>query len=133
MENLINDFLNKNNIFAVIGVSRDSSKYGSKIYLDLKQSGYRVYPINPNSEDVFGDKCYPSLDKLPIKPAVVDIVVPPKVAVEIVRQCKDLGIAKIWFQPGTESAEAIRLCQENNINFVSGVCLMAERNAQNNK
>lgn len=132
MDNLIKDFLNKNNIFAVIGVSRDLAKYGSKIYLDLKQSGYKVYSINPSIGEIFGDKCYPSLDRLPIKPDVVDIVVPPKVAVEIVRQCEDLGITKIWFQPGSESEEAIKFCQANNIKFVSGVCVMAEKNTRNN-
>jgi hypothetical protein len=133
MENLIKDFLNKDNIFAVVGVSRDSSKYGNKIYADLKQSGYKVYPINPNIEEIFGDKCYPSLDKLPLKPDVVDIVVPPRITEEIIKQCKTLGITNIWLQPGSESEEAIKFCQANNMKLVSGVCVMAERNAHNNQ
>jgi len=133
MKDLIKDFLNKNNIFAVIGVSRNPAKYGSKIYVDLKQSDYKVYPINPSIEEIFGDKCYPSLDKLPINPDIVDIVVPPEITEEIVRQCKNLGITKVWMQPGSESEKAIKFCQENNIKFVSGVCVMAERRTYNNK
>jgi len=132
MENLIEDFLNINNTFAVVGVSRDPAKYGNKIYAYLKLSGYNVYPINPNIEEIFGDKCYLSLDKLPIKPDVVDIVVPPRITEEIVKQCKILGVTNIWLQPGSESEEAIKFCQENNIKLVFGVCVMAEKNLHNN-
>lgn len=133
MQNLINDFLNKNNVFAVVGASRDSTKYGSKIYVDLKKSGYKVYPINPSTEEIFGDKCYPSLDKLPIKPDVVDIVVPPRITEEIVKQCKELGIVRVWMQPGSESEKAIKFCIENNIKSVYGVCVMVEQHSLNNQ
>ncbi|MFA5131144.1 MAG: CoA-binding protein [Patescibacteria group bacterium] len=130
MEILINQFLNKNNIFAVIGVSRDTAKYGNQVFNYLLESGYTVYPINPREENISGIKCYPSLAELPIKPDLVDIVVPPKIALEIIKQCVKLGLNNIWFQPGSESDEAIKLCQANNLNFVSGVCVMAEHKAQ---
>ena len=64
-EELIKEFLRKKNIYAVIGVSRDSKKYGHRVYKDLKMSGYRVYPINPNTDEILGDKCYHSLKELP--------------------------------------------------------------------
>ena len=40
--NLINDFLRKENVFAVIGVSRNPAKYGHQVYKDLKKAGYVV-------------------------------------------------------------------------------------------
>jgi len=74
-----------------------------------------------------GDKCYPGLEHLPTKPDVVSVVVPPRVTEEIVKTCKRLGIMKVWMQPGSESEEAIRFCDNNGINVVHALCVMIER------
>jgi predicted CoA-binding protein len=126
-EELIKEFLDKRNIFAVIGASRDPQKYGFQVYRDLKSAGYQVYPINPSAEEILGDKCYPNLEMLPGKPDVVDVVVPPEVTEHVVETCKRLGITKVWMQPGSESEKAIRFCEENGVQTVHGVCVMIER------
>ena len=125
-ERLIKSFLNKKNVFAVVGASRNPKKYGHQVYRNLCSAGYRVYPVNPNADEVLGDKCYPSLEDLPVKPDVVDVVVPPNVTEEVVKTCKKLGISKVWMQPGSESEEAINFCKENGIEVVYGVCVMIE-------
>lgn len=124
---LIKKFLDKKNVFAVVGASRDPEKYGHRVYRDLKSGGYRVYPVNPNAEEILGDKCYPNLESLPVRPDVVNLVVPPKVTEQTVEVCKKLGITKVWMQPGSESEKAIRFCKENGIDVVYGVCIMVER------
>jgi hypothetical protein len=126
-QELIKKFIDKKNTFAVVGASRDPKKYGYQVCEDLKKAGYNVYPVNPNAEEVLGDKCYPSLENLPIRPDVVDVVVPPKVTEQTVETCKKLGITNIWMQPGSESENAIKFCEENGINVVHGVCVMIER------
>jgi hypothetical protein len=68
-----------------------------------------------------------SLEALPTKPDVVDVVVPPKVTEEMVKICEKLGITKIWMQPISESETAIKFCGENGIDVVYGVCVMTER------
>lgn len=130
-EDLIKEFLRKKNIFAVVGASRDPQKYGFQVYRDLRNAGYRVYPINPNADEILGDKCYSSLETLPKKPDVVDVVVPPKTTEQVVETCKKLGIEKVWMQPGSESGTAIDFCQENAITVVYGVCVMVERAKRN--
>ena len=126
-EKLIEEFLEKRNVFVVVGVSRNHRKYGHQVYKDLRNAGYNVYPVNPNADEILGDKCYPSLESLPKSPQVVDLVVPPKATNQIVKVCKKLGIEKVWMQPGSESKTAINFCRENNIEVVHGVCVMVER------
>jgi predicted CoA-binding protein len=126
-EELIKAFLKKKNVFAVVGASRNPQKYGYQVYKDLKSAGYEVYPVNPNAQEILGDKCYPSLEDLPLKPNVGDVVVPPKVTEHTVEICKRLGITKVWMQPGSESRKAMKFCEENNIDVVYGVCVMIER------
>jgi predicted CoA-binding protein len=126
-QELIRAFLNKKNIFAVVGASRDPEKYGYQVYKDLKNAGYEVLAVNPNAEEILGDKCYPSLENLPVKPDIVDIVVPPKITEEVVKTCKGLEVTNVWMQPGSESEKAIKFCEQNDIDVVYGVCVMIER------
>jgi predicted CoA-binding protein len=126
-EQLIASFLDKKNIFAIVGVSRDPAKYGHQVYKNLRSAGYKVYAINPNANEILGDKCYPSLEALPVKPDVVNIVVPPIVTETVVKTCKKLGIKKVWMQPGSESEAAINFCRKNGIDVIYGVCVMIEQ------
>ena len=64
-EDFILKFLDKKNVFAVVGVSKDPEKYGHRVYRDLRGAGLKVYPVNPNADEVLGDKCYPNLEALP--------------------------------------------------------------------
>jgi predicted CoA-binding protein len=129
-ENLIKAFLYRENVFAVVGASRDPKKYGHQVYRDLLNAGYRVYCVNPNADEILGNTCYPSLEVLPVKPDVVDVVVPPKITEQTVKTCKKLGITKVWMQPGSESEAAIKFCEENSIDVVHGVCVMVERRSR---
>ena len=124
---LITDLLNKQNVFAVVGVSKNPAKYGHQVYIDLKEAGYVVYAVNPTIDEVLGDRCYHSLSELPEMPDVVDTVVPPAVTEGIVKECKELGIARVWMQPGSESEKAINFCMRNNIKVVHDMCVMLKR------
>lgn len=126
-KDILNDFLDKKNIFAVVGVSLNANKYGHKVYQDLLNAGYQVYPIHPDNGKINGKKRYVNLKNLPYKPDVVSIVVPPNIAIQIVKQCKDLKIDKIWLQPGSESEEIINYCRDNKIKFLSNACIMVKR------
>ncbi len=126
-EDLIRKFLNKRNVFAVVGASRDPEKYGHQVYKDLRSAGYEVYPVNPSAEQILGDKCYADIKELPKIPDVVDFVVPPKVTEKILHTCLKLGITKAWLQPGSESEKVIKFCEDNGIEVVHGVCVMVQR------
>lgn len=62
---MINGILNPKSI-AVIGVSTNPTKLGSVIFNNIIVSGYRgsVYAVNPNHDEIFGRKCYSSIDKI---------------------------------------------------------------------
>lgn len=121
----INDFL-KQNSWAVIGVSSDKAKYGYKVYNQLKKTGYSVYAINPGLDNIDGDPCYPSLASLPKRPDAVSLVVPPKITQQAVQDCIDLGIKRVWMQPGSESQEAIQNGEEHGIAVIHDQCVLIQ-------
>ena len=110
--------------WAVIGVSNNPTKYGNKVYTQLKKAGYSVYAINPGLESIDGDPCYPSLAALPNVPGAVSVVVPPKITERVIEDCISLGINRVWMQPGSESEEAIRNGEEHGIAVIHEQCVL---------
>ena len=123
MEELIRDFLAQK-VFAVVGASSNEEKYGNIIFKNLVKRGYKVYPVNPRLDILDGIKAYPSLAAIPEKVDVVDVVVPPKMTEEVVKECKKLGLTRVWLQPGAESDEAVKYCKDNGIGVIYGACVM---------
>ena len=94
------------------------------MFRSLRDSGYIVYPVNPRIGKVEGDRAYPTLADLPETPEVVDLVVPPAVTEQIVKEAGQLGLTRIWMQPGAESEAAIAYCQEHGIEVIYDACAM---------
>jgi predicted CoA-binding protein len=122
----IDDFLGQRRI-AVAGVSRTPASHGGNIiYKRLRERGYEVFAVNPNAESVEGDRCYHDLRSIPGGVDAVVIATRPEVAESVARECKDLGISRVWmhrsFGGGSVSAEAHEYCRANGIASIAGGC-----------
>jgi predicted CoA-binding protein len=112
-------------VWAVIGANNNPDKFGNIIYRKLKSEGYTVYPVNPLSDDVDGDRCYPNLASLPEKPAVLDMVVSPKRGKAFIEEAAELGIKNIWLQPGTFDQELLAYIKEKQLTAIQACVLVA--------
>lgn len=121
----IQEFLSHDN-WAVVGVSSDPNKYGHKVYFQLKQAGYTVYGVNPNLKSLDGDTVYASLNDLPVKPDAVSLIVPPTVTEQVIKECIQLGIKRVWMQPGSESMEAIQNGEEHGMEVIHDQCVLIQ-------
>lgn len=122
----IYDFLQEKFIYAIVGVSINEEKWGYRIFSTMKKTGYKVYPVNPKYEKIGNEKCYKSLREIPEKIDVVISVVPPIVTGNIARECIELGIDKLWMQPGSESDIAEALCKDKEIQYMKNVCFVVD-------
>ena len=119
----VEEFLEMKNV-AVVGVSRKNSKFGNIIYKELKQKGFNVFGVNPNMDNIDGDRCYNNLRELDGKVESVINVVPPSQTEYVVKEANEIGVINIWMQQGSESEEAIRYCKENKINVIHKECIL---------
>ena len=112
-------------VWAVVGASNNRAKYGNRIYLKLRESGYRVFPVNNREQLIEGDRAYSSLLDLPETPAVVNMVVPPQAASVVVEQAKAAGAQAIWFPAGCrETSTAGRWAQEHGLDVIEACILV---------
>src|SRR3974390_1953353 len=101
-------FLAKKRI-AVTGVSRHPQGHGSNVvYQRLRERGYKVFAVNPNTDEVEGDRCYKDLKSIPGGVDAVVIGTRPEVAESTMRECAELGIKHVWMHrgPGAGSVSA---------------------------
>jgi len=123
MDQTIETFV-QNKRIAVVGFSRSGKKFGNMAYKELKERGYQVYAVHPQAEQVEGEKCYPNLAALRGMVDGVLMCVPPKRTVEVLREAAEAGIRNVWMQQGSESADAVRLGQELELQVVSDKCIL---------
>ena len=122
-QDLISDFVNRR-VWAVVGASHDPRKFGYQVFRSLRDAGYEVYPVNHKGGELDGVKVYRKLADLPQQPDVVDTVVPPTVTEQIVKEAHELGLARIWMQPGSESEASVSYCREHGMQVVERACAM---------
>lgn len=119
-------FLNNRRI-AVTGVSRNPKGHGSNVvYQRLRARGYQVFPVNPNAEQVEGDRCFPDLTSIPGGVDAVVIGTRPAAASETMHECADLGIRQVWMHrsvgAGSVSPAAAGYGREHGITVIEGGC-----------
>ena len=121
----IKAFLNYKRM-AVGGVSRDKKKYGNIVFKKLLKYGYQVFPVNKNTDEIEGHKCYRSIEDLPQNIRALVLVIPPEQSLELIKRAKGLGIKNFWLQEGAENQEIIDFGKANELNIITGHCIMVQ-------
>jgi len=112
-------------VWAVIGATQNTEKFGYKIYKRLKEREYEVYPVNPVCENIDGDKCFKDLSSLPKVPEVINMVVAPERGKAYIEEAAALGIKYVWFQPGTYDNEILRMAKDKGMEILLDCVLVA--------
>jgi predicted CoA-binding protein len=120
---------------AVTGVSRRPKEHGANnVYKRLRDRGYEVFAVNPNTDEVEGARSYHDLKSIPGGVDAVVIATAPSRAEDTMRECAELGIAQVWMHrgpgAGSVSPSAAAYGREHGITVIDGGCpLMFEPTA----
>jgi uncharacterized protein len=112
---------------AVTGVSRVPQGHGGNVvYQRLRERGYEVFAINPNANEIAGDRCYPDLESVPGGVEAVVIATRPEAGEDIMRECTQLKIPLVWMHrslgAGSVSATAAEYGRSQGITVIEGGC-----------
>ncbi len=118
------EMLKKDN-WAVVGVSEKKDRWGYKIWKKLKEHNYKAYGVSPNYEELEGEKIYSSVTEIPEKIDVLDMVVSPKIAMNILDEAKAADIEYIFFQPGTYNDRVIEKAESLGLKYLVEDCIYA--------
>jgi predicted CoA-binding protein len=113
---------------AVVGVSRDPKHFSNAIWHELRDRRYDAVPVNPNTTELDGQRCYARVQD--IDPPVDGVVVmtPSTATDQVVRDCEAAGVAHVWLHrgagggPGAVSKTAVEYCEAHGMDVVAGQC-----------
>jgi predicted CoA-binding protein len=116
------EILEQATTIAVVGASRDPNKAGGSVPAGLQQRGFRIIPINPFADQLFGERVYRSLSEVPLKIDLVDVFRPAADAPEIARQAVAVGAKALWLQLDIRSEEARRIAEVAGMDYIEDEC-----------
>jgi len=117
--------LARTHTIAAIGASarQDRPAHGVPAYLAGR--GYRVIPVNPNVETLFGERAYADLASVP-DPVDVALVIRPAAEVPaIVEQAIAKGVKTVWMQEGIVHEAAAERARAAGLTVVMDTCMRA--------
>jgi predicted CoA-binding protein len=112
-------------VVAVIGASRNRLKFGNRAVRAYVERGYTVVPINPHEHDIEGLRTYRSVLDVPGAIDMASFYVPPEIGLKVIDEVAQKGIAEIWFNPGSESAQLIARARALRVQPIVACSIMA--------
>ncbi|KAJ7093042.1 NAD-P-binding protein [Mycena crocata] len=116
--------------YAVIGASKDQTKFGTRILNWYRARNMQVQPIHPKESHLEGIPTIPTVGELtdPTKTSI-SIITPPKVTLPILQAALPLGVPAVWIQPGAADEAVAAWVKENGMEgrvIYGGPCILME-------
>ena len=109
---------------AIAGVSRDQKKFGYTVLTKLKEIGFDLYLVHPDTDTLFGEQCYRNISDLPGDIGGLLIMTPKTETLGVVEDAVKKGIPNLWIQQMSGTPESIEYAVSNKINLVAGQCIL---------
>jgi uncharacterized protein len=121
---MIREVLTQTRTWAVVGCSPDPARASRRVARMLQAHGYRVIPVNPAVEELFGQRCYPSVTSIPAaeQVEVVDVFRRSDQAGGHVDEAIAIGARAVWLQLGVVDEAAAQRALDAGLGVVMDHC-----------
>ena len=126
----IQDILLSCRTIAVVGASSNPARASHHVAAYMKAQGYRVIPVNPNEQQVIGERAYPSLEAVPAAIDLVNIFRRSEEVGPIVEAAIAKGAKAVWMQEGVVNESAAHMARAAGLAVVMDRCWLKEYAAQ---
>ncbi len=109
---------------AVVGASRDRSKFGNKCVRAYLEAGYRVYPVNLTERDIEALPVFRTLSDLPSEPDRISVYLPPDKTESLLPELARHSSSEVWFNPGAADATTLEAAKRLGISFRTGCSIV---------
>lgn len=112
---------------AVVGASRHRFKTAYSVPAQMQRHGWRIIPVNPYADEIFGEPAFRTLADVPEPVDLVNVFRPSRDATQVVREAIEVGAPAVWLQLDIVSPEGRRLATEAGIDYVEDTCIAVVR------
>jgi predicted CoA-binding protein len=111
---------------AVVGASPKPWRDSGAIAEFLVKKGYKVFPVNPQYQEVLGMKCYPDLKSIPETIDIVDIFRNPDDVMPVIEEAISVGARSVWMQLNVVNEQAAQKAEAAGLRVVMDLCIAVE-------
>lgn len=112
---------------AIVGASPNPARSSYFVATYLQQSSdYDLYFVNPNADEILGQKVYKSLADLPVVPDIVDVFRKASDIPAVIDEVVAIGSPVIWVQLGIWNQEAAEYGESKGLTVVMDRCIKVE-------
>ena len=128
MSEKIKEILSKYKTIAMVGVSKDSTKASTIVMKYMQKYGYKVIPVNPSAkgEKILGEEVFEKLEDIKTPIDIVDVFRPSIEAFGYAEDAVKIKAKVLWLQLGIRSAEAKKMLEAKNIEYIENRCTKME-------
>tara|TARA_Y100000591_G_C21614866_1_gene584792 strand:- start:329 stop:733 length:405 start_codon:yes stop_codon:yes gene_type:complete len=122
------EILSKFKNIALIGASGDLTKTSSVVMKYLQDSGFKVYPVNPNmkGQKILGEIVFGKISEIKSPVEIIDVFRPSNEVIEIAREAVEIGAKVLWLQLKIKNEEAKKIVEANNMIYIEDKCTKIE-------
>jgi predicted CoA-binding protein len=117
-------------VVAILGASKDKSRYAYKAQIALIDNAHTVVPINPKYDMLNGIRCYPNLASYSHKIDTVTAYVRAAILSSLVNDIIQASPDRVILNPGTEDSKVIEKLQTAGIQVEAACTLVLLRTSQ---
>lgn len=125
---LVKKIITQSKTVAVVGISKKEERDSYRVAAYLKDHGYTMIPVNPQADEILGEKCYAALADIPFAVDVVDVFRNPSVLPALADEIVALTHRPkaVWFQLGVVNNDAAQKIKDDGIDVVQNLCIKIE-------
>lgn len=124
--NTLRRILRDSRVLAIVGLSASWHRPSNFVAKYMLEHGYRVIPVNPQYQEVLGQKCYPSLRAIPEKVDLVDVFRKTADVMPIAEDAIAIGAKVLWQQIGVKNEAAAARARAAGLDAVMDRCVKIE-------
>jgi predicted CoA-binding protein len=121
------EILRESTTIAVVGASRHPEKEAHTVPRQMLRHGWRIIPVNPYVDEIWGQRCYPTLAAIPEPVDLVNVFRPSADTPPVAKQAVAIGAKALWLQQDIASQEAREIAESAGLDYVEDYCVAVER------
>lgn len=120
------EILKKAKRIAVVGLSDNPERTSHMVAQAMQQAGYEIIPVNPNVDEVLGEKAVASLLDIKEPVDIVNVFRRSEHVMPIAEEAVKIGCPVIWLQQGVYNEEMAEYAQSKGITVIMDRCIKVD-------
>ncbi|MGM8216253.1 CoA-binding protein [Bacillaceae bacterium W0354] len=108
---------------AVVGLSDNPERTSYQIAREMQKLGYKIIPVNPNVEEVLGEKSYRSLSEVKEDIDIINVFRRSEHLMDVAKDALETNCKIFWAQLGVFDEKAYEMLKERGFTVIMDLCI----------